>query len=139
MNRGEDKPCAVAGFISYRYPSKYSGYIMIGASSDEDALSEANRSLEQEDATIEFLEVWVEEEHRYCAVRKVAGMRQITKDDMLAVAKVLGLTVSARETSVKLAELVLERARKVVAERDAAIGQLDAKAAEKIGRVSYER
>lgn len=38
-----DRPCAAAGFDSYRYPSRHTGWVMIGANSHEEALSEARR------------------------------------------------------------------------------------------------
>ena len=50
-----DRPCAVAGLTSYRYRGRY-GYIMIGATSDEDAEREARRSTVN--VTTEFLERW---------------------------------------------------------------------------------
>lgn len=52
-----DKPLAAAGLISYRYKSAY-GYIMIGATDNVDALSEANRSVSSGQATLEMLEIW---------------------------------------------------------------------------------
>ena len=45
------------GWTSYRYASRY-GYIMIGATSTQDALNEADRSLTQGAATVERLEIW---------------------------------------------------------------------------------
>ena len=64
-----DKPCAVEGFISYRYPC-YGGlrYVMIGAKDDNDALREANRSLTKKDATIEFLQVWDGNKYVPCSI-----------------------------------------------------------------------
>ena len=53
-----DKPLAAAGLISYRYPSNYSGWIMIGAVDDANALREAKRSTYDRRATIDKLEVW---------------------------------------------------------------------------------
>lgn len=54
----QDKPCAAAGLISYRYPSTFGGYIMIGATDHVDAVREANRSLTHGDATIDALQIW---------------------------------------------------------------------------------
>jgi len=45
------------GWTSYRYAGRY-GTIMIGASSTQDALNEADRSLTQGAATVERLEIW---------------------------------------------------------------------------------
>ena len=50
------KPMASKGFISYRYKGPY-GYIMIGATDDDDALKEARRS-SSKPVTIENLEIW---------------------------------------------------------------------------------
>lgn len=50
------KPVASKGFISYRYKGPY-GYIMIGATDDDDALKEARRS-SSKPVTIENLEIW---------------------------------------------------------------------------------
>lgn len=43
MLNNHNKPLAANGFTSYRYAGRY-GWIMIGASDDADALSEAKRS-----------------------------------------------------------------------------------------------
>lgn len=51
-----DKPMASAGLISYRYKGRY-GWIMIGATSDTDALSEAQRSTDDK-VTPDRLERW---------------------------------------------------------------------------------
>jgi len=48
-----ERPCAAAGLTSYRY-----GTIMIGATSTQDALNEADRSLTQGAATVDRLEIW---------------------------------------------------------------------------------
>lgn len=40
-----DRPLASDGLISYRYRSRY-GWVMIGALDDDDALGEAERSIE---------------------------------------------------------------------------------------------
>jgi DNA polymerase-3 subunit beta len=64
----EDKPCAMDGLTSYRYPSAYGGYIMIGATSDDNAISETNRSLSLRDAEISKLEIWSAEDERYIPV-----------------------------------------------------------------------
>ena len=53
----QDKPLAAEGLTSYRYKSRY-GYIMIGATSNDDALNEANRSLSVGKSTVDGLEIW---------------------------------------------------------------------------------
>jgi hypothetical protein len=53
-----DKPLAVEGLTSYRYPSAYGGWVMIGATDHKDALREANRSLREPNADATKLEVW---------------------------------------------------------------------------------
>ena len=53
MNHTE-RPCAAHGWTSYRYAGRY-GTIMIGATSTQDALNEADRSLTQGAATVERL------------------------------------------------------------------------------------
>ena len=53
----KDKPLASPGLISYRHKSPY-GYVMIGATDDNNALSEANRSLENKTASFDSLERW---------------------------------------------------------------------------------
>ena len=50
MNHTE-RPCAAHGWTSYRYAGRY-GTIMIGATSTQDALNEADRSLTQGAATV---------------------------------------------------------------------------------------
>jgi hypothetical protein len=40
-----DLPCADSGLDSWRYPSPYGGWIMIGARDNVDALNEASRSI----------------------------------------------------------------------------------------------
>lgn len=52
------KPCAAEGYTSYRYPSGYGGWIMIGAKDHADAINEANRSLYRREATYDRLQVW---------------------------------------------------------------------------------
>lgn len=52
-----ERPCAAAGLDSYRYRGAY-GYIMIGATSDADALNEASRSLSYGTPTLSNLEKW---------------------------------------------------------------------------------
>lgn len=49
-----NKPMAADGLISYRYRGRY-GWIMIGASTDTEALSEAQRSTD-DTATPDLLE-----------------------------------------------------------------------------------
>ena len=53
MTHHTERPCAAVGLTSYRY-----GHIMIGATSTQDALNEANRSLTQGAATVDRLEIW---------------------------------------------------------------------------------
>jgi len=48
-----ERPCAAVGLTSYRY-----GHIMIGATSTQDALNEANRSLTHGTVTVDRLEIW---------------------------------------------------------------------------------
>ena len=50
MNHTE-RPCAAHGLTSYRYAGRH-GSIMIGATSTQDALNEADRSLTQCAATV---------------------------------------------------------------------------------------
>jgi hypothetical protein len=51
-----NKPCASEGLDSYRYKGNY-GFVMIGATSIDDALNEAKRSIGTT-PKIEFLEKW---------------------------------------------------------------------------------
>lgn len=51
-----DKPCAIDGLTSYRYRGRY-GWIMLGATSHEDALCEARRSVSYE-VERRYLQVW---------------------------------------------------------------------------------
>lgn len=51
-----DKPLADHGLISYRYRGRF-GWIMIGASNNDDALSEARRSTDYP-VSIDKLEIW---------------------------------------------------------------------------------
>jgi len=53
-----DKPLAAPGLKSYRYPTTGSRFIMIGAKTHAQALSEANRSLSRGRATLPWLDVW---------------------------------------------------------------------------------
>lgn len=57
MSELHEKPCAGEGLTSYRYKAAY-GYIMIGAKTHADALSEAARSLETGRPGIKWLDVW---------------------------------------------------------------------------------
>ena len=57
MSDTTSKPLAAKGLTSYRYKGTY-GYIMIGAKDDQDALSEAARSLSSGKAMLQWLEVW---------------------------------------------------------------------------------
>ena len=61
----DDKPMASAAFgqtgpeRSYRYPSSFGGWIMIGAGSTQEALSEAKRSLSDGSSpTLDKLQKW---------------------------------------------------------------------------------
>jgi len=58
----KDRPLAVAGLISYRYPNQYGGYFMIGAKDDQDALREARRSTSN-DVVMDRLERWNENKY----------------------------------------------------------------------------
>ena len=62
MTAPTDKPCAPPGLTSYRYKGRYD-WIMIGAASVEDALSEAARSIVGE-VTPARLRVWRNGEYR---------------------------------------------------------------------------
>ncbi len=53
MNHHTERHCAAPGLTSYRY-----GSIMLGATSAQDALNEANRSLTHGVATVDRLEIW---------------------------------------------------------------------------------
>lgn len=53
----QDRPLAVAGLLSFRYPSRYGGYVMIGARDYTDALREAQRSV-AEPVNGALLETW---------------------------------------------------------------------------------
>lgn len=54
-----DMPLAVAGLISYRYPSIFSGqWIMIGAESHADALNQAKLSLAGDVPELAKLQIW---------------------------------------------------------------------------------
>ena len=53
MTHHTERPCAAHGLTSYRY-----GTIMIGATSTQDALNEADRSLTHGVATVDRLEIW---------------------------------------------------------------------------------
>ena len=57
MTHHTKHPCAAHGWTSYRYAGRY-GTIMIGATSTQDALNEADRSLTQGAATVDRLEIW---------------------------------------------------------------------------------
>jgi len=52
----ENRPMAASGLTSYRHPSAYGGYVMIGAKNHEDALKEASRSTRN--VSKDKLEVW---------------------------------------------------------------------------------
>jgi len=53
MTHHTERPCAAPGLTSYRY-----GSIMIGATSTQDALVQADRSLTYGVASIARLEIW---------------------------------------------------------------------------------
>ena len=58
-NNAQERPYAASGLTSYRYPSRFTGFIMIGAKDHNDALNEASRSLSDGSVpTIDKLEVW---------------------------------------------------------------------------------
>lgn len=60
------KPLASSGLTSFRYKGRY-GWIMIGATSTEDALREARRSTGGP-ATINNLDIWDGRVNRYVPV-----------------------------------------------------------------------
>lgn len=60
------KPLASSGLTSFRYKGRY-GWIMIGATSTEDALREARRSIEGP-ALIQNLDIWDDRASRYVPV-----------------------------------------------------------------------
>ena len=70
MRKMQDRPLAAHGLISYRYPSPFGSYIMIGASDDDDALVQAARSLSftRDVPTLAKLEIW--DGRKYSAVVK---------------------------------------------------------------------
>lgn len=51
-----DKPMARPGLISYRYPDRHGGWIMIGAKDNAHALKEARRR--RDNVVYEKLEIW---------------------------------------------------------------------------------
>jgi hypothetical protein len=57
MDQLHDKPLASEGLTSYRYKGRL-GYIMIGARTHAEALSEANRSLTTGRAELARLDIW---------------------------------------------------------------------------------
>ncbi len=57
MTDTTNRPLAAPGLISYRYRGRY-GWVMIGARDHADALSEANRSIAPDRATLDRLEMW---------------------------------------------------------------------------------
>ena len=65
--RLEDRPLASKGLISYRYYGDY-GFIMVGATDNESALQETNRSLSKGFAIIEKLQVWNNVRNEYVDV-----------------------------------------------------------------------
>lgn len=69
MTHFTDKPCAAPGLTSYRYKGPF-GFVMIGATSDDDAMNEAKRSLTNGTLSRNALQVWDEGERAY---RNVIG------------------------------------------------------------------
>ena len=63
-----DKPCAIAGLISFRYRGNY-GWIMIGATDQNDALHQALISLSHGEATLDRLERWCILSNGYVTVK----------------------------------------------------------------------
>ena len=59
-----ERPLAIAKLTSYRYPGSY-GWIMIGANSADEALSEARRSMTRtnEPLCLDKLEIWDGDEY----------------------------------------------------------------------------
>lgn len=57
MTRTTDRPLAAPGLTSYRYAGP-SGWVMIGARDEADAMREAERSLERQDVDPDRLERW---------------------------------------------------------------------------------
>lgn len=53
----QNRPCAAPGLTSFRYPSRYGGYIMIGAKDANDAVREAQRSVDSK-VIPGYLQVW---------------------------------------------------------------------------------
>lgn len=66
MRALHDKPLASPPLKSYRYAGRY-GYIMIGATNYEEALSEARRSTDEE-ISIANLEYWNNESMEYLPI-----------------------------------------------------------------------
>ena len=56
MQHFTDRPCAASGLMSFRYRGRF-GWVMIGATSVDDALNEALRSV-QVPVSREMLQVW---------------------------------------------------------------------------------
>lgn len=79
-----DKPLAAPGLCSYRYRGPHD-WIMIGARDDEDALSEARRSLSRGDALISHLQKWDGERYVWCdPAQEDSQVRQITDSPILS-------------------------------------------------------
>jgi hypothetical protein len=57
-NNPQNKPLAAQGLTSYRYPSGYGDWIMIGANDIADAVREANRSLSRGFADVRKMQIW---------------------------------------------------------------------------------
>jgi hypothetical protein len=57
MKPFHDRPCASPGLLSYRYRGRY-GFVMIGATDDDDALREAGRSMAPRLPDLARLERW---------------------------------------------------------------------------------
>ena len=65
MKPFHERPCAAAGLTSYRYRGAY-GWVMIGATDNEDALREAERSIDGK-ADPARLEMWDAVKEAYAA------------------------------------------------------------------------
>lgn len=66
-----DKPLASRGLLSYRYRQAH-GFVMIGATSDADALAQARRSTSSP-CSIEHLERWCAQAYVPCVPTALAA------------------------------------------------------------------
>jgi hypothetical protein len=62
-----DRPMSAKGLTSYRFKGTF-GWVMIGATSHKDALSEAKRSTDAP-ITMSRLQVWSDKKQQYIAAR----------------------------------------------------------------------